>query len=162
MMLRFVPGLVFVRSSGRCPPSLMSFLTRFALVGLTYFANLPGFSMFVLSTLSYHQQHQALHWGAAAVHACSLASLTWLFVGSADSSAYHRLSKVSARKEGDMTSDLAMPSTPRVSGAVLAIPKSYEKSPTIQTYGFRSATCRVELPVDRGSSTLIDQVSELS
>ena len=115
MILRFALGLVFVtgvgivRSSGRCPPSLMSFLTRFALVGLTYFASLPGVSMFVLSALPYHQRHQALHWGAALVQACSLASLTWLFVGNADSSAYHRLSKVGARKEGDMTADLAMP-----------------------------------------------------
>ena len=115
MMLRFALGLVFVtgvgivRSSGRCPPSLMSFLTRFALVGLTYFASLPGVSMFVLSALPYHQRHQALHWGAALVQACSLASLTWLFVGNADSSGYHRVSKVGARKEGDMTADLAMP-----------------------------------------------------
>lgn len=115
MMLRFFLGLVFVtgvgmvRSGGRCPPSLMSFLTRFALVGLTYFASLPGVSMFVLSALPYHQRHQALHWGAALVQACSLASLTWLFVGNADASAYHRLSKVGTHAEGDMTADLATP-----------------------------------------------------
>ena len=76
MMLRFVLGLVFVtgvgmlRSGGRCPPSLMSFLTRFALVGLAYFASLPGVSMFVGSALPYYQRHQALHWGAALVQAC--------------------------------------------------------------------------------------------
>jgi hypothetical protein len=113
MILRFVLGLVFItgvgmiRSGGRCPPSLMSFLTRFALVGLTYFASLPGVSMFVLSAMPYHQRHQMLHWGAAVVQASSLASLTWLFVGNADASAYHRLSKVSKHAEGDMTADLS-------------------------------------------------------
>ena len=115
MIMRFVLGLVFitgvgmVRSGGRCPPSLMSFLTKFALVGLTYFASLPGVSMFVGSVLPYHQRHQALHWGAFVVQLSSLASLTWLFVGNADASAYHRLSKVSTRTEGDMTADLAAP-----------------------------------------------------
>jgi hypothetical protein len=115
MMLRFFLGLIFVtgvgmvRSGGRCPPSLMSFLTRFALVGLTYFASLPGVSMFVLSALPYHQRHQALHWGAALVQACSLSSLTWLFVGNADASAYHRLSKVCTHADGDLTADLATP-----------------------------------------------------
>lgn len=105
MLLRFILGLVFitgvgmVRSGGRCPPSLMSFLTRFGLVGLSYFASLPGVSMFVGTVLPYYQRHQALHWGAWMVQACSLASLTWLFVGGADASAYHRLSRVGA-KEG--------------------------------------------------------------
>ena len=108
MMLRFFLGLVFVtgvgtiRSGGHCPPSLMSFLTKFALVGLSYFASLPGVSMFVGSVLPYHQRHQALHWGAALVQACSLFSLTWLFIGGADASAYHRLSRV-IKHEGDMT-----------------------------------------------------------
>jgi hypothetical protein len=63
--------------------------------------------MFVLSAMPYHQRHQMLHWGAAAVQASSLASLTWLFVGNADASAYHRLSKVSTHAEGDMTADLS-------------------------------------------------------
>jgi len=109
MMLRFALGLFFVtgvgsvRSSGRCPPPLMSFLTKFALVGLSYFASLPGVSMFVGSALPYHLRHQALHWGAALVQACSLASLTWLFVGRSDASAYHRLSRVGRQHaEGDM------------------------------------------------------------
>mmetsp|Transcript_32 Transcript_32/g.48 ORF Transcript_32/g.48 Transcript_32/m.48 type:complete len:544 (+) Transcript_32:135-1766(+) len=112
MTLRFVLGLVFVtgvgmvRSGGRCPPSLMSFLTKFGLVGLSYFASLPGVSMFVGSALPYHRRHQALHWGAALVQACSLASLTWLFVGNADASAYHRLSKAVKHSDGDMTGDL--------------------------------------------------------
>lgn len=112
MTLRFVLGLVFVtgvgmvRSGGRCPPSLMSFLTKFGLVGLSYFASLPGVSMFVGSALPYHQRHQALHWGAALVQACSLASLSWLFVGNADASAYHRLSKAVKHTDGDMTGDL--------------------------------------------------------
>jgi len=113
MMLRFALGLVFVtgvgtvRSGGRCPPSLMSFLTRFALVGLSYFASLPGVSMFIGSALPYHLRHQALHWGASMVQACSLLSLTWLFIGNENSSAYHRLSKVGKSKEGDMTADLS-------------------------------------------------------
>ncbi|EED95857.1 predicted protein [Thalassiosira pseudonana CCMP1335] len=113
MMIRVVLGLVFitgvgmVRSGGKCPPSLMSFLTRFALVGLSYFVSLPAVSMFVGTALHYHQRHQALHWGAALVQASSLASLTWLFIGGADSSAYHRLSRVSKHTEGDMTADLS-------------------------------------------------------
>lgn len=113
MILRFILGLVFitgvgmVRSGGRCPPSLMTFLTRFGLVGLSYFASLPGVSMFVGSVLPYYQRHQALHWGAAMVQACSLASLTWLFIGGADASAYHRLSRVSHHTEGDMTESIA-------------------------------------------------------
>ena len=102
MLLRFVLGLTFVTgvgmvrsgSRGRCPPSLMSFLTKFGLVGLSYYASLPGISMFVGGALPYHRRHQALHWGAALVQACSLASLTWLFVGGSDASAYHRLSRV--------------------------------------------------------------------
>ena len=109
MVLRFSLGIFFVtgvgtvRSSGRCPPPLMSFLTKFALVGLSYFASLPGVSMFVGSALPFHVRHQALHWGATLVQACSLASLTWLFVGRSDASAYHRLSRVGRRHaEGDM------------------------------------------------------------
>jgi hypothetical protein len=106
MVLRFVLGLVFVTgvgmvrsgSQGRCPPSLMSFLTKFGLVGLSYYASLPGISMFVGSALPYHRRHQALHWGAALVQASSLASLTWLFVGGSDASAYHRLSRVGKRR----------------------------------------------------------------
>jgi len=113
MFLRFILGLVFVtgvgmvRSAGRCPPSLMSFLTKFGLVGLSYFASLPGISMFVGSVLPYHQRHQALHWGAAMVQACSLCSLTWLFIGGSDASAYHRLSRVGTHAEGDMTESIA-------------------------------------------------------
>ena len=120
MMLRFFLGLVFVtgvgtiRSGGHCPPSLMSFLTKFALVGLSYFASLPGVSMFVGSVLPFHQRHQALHWGAALVQACSLFSLTWLFIGGADASAYHRLSRV-IKHEGDMTEGIG--STQSMGGA---------------------------------------------
>ena len=108
----FVTGVGFIRSSGRCPPSLMSFLTKFGLVGLSYFASLPGVSLFC-KTLPYYQRHQALHWGAAMVQACSLASLTWLFVGSSDSSAYHRLSRVGKDAATDMTADLAASSSGR-------------------------------------------------
>lgn len=118
MMLRFALGLFFVtgvgtvRSSGRCPPPLMSFLTKFALVGLSYFASLPAVSMFVGSALPYHLRHQALHWGAALVQACSLASLTWLFVGRSDASAYHRLSRVGRRHaEGDMMDSIGSSTT---------------------------------------------------
>lgn len=112
MMLRFALGLFFitgvgmVRSGGRCPPSLMSFLTKFGLVGLSYFASLPGVSMFVGSVLPYYQRHQALHWGASMVQFCSLASLTWLFIGGHDASAYHRLSRV-GNNEKDMTESIA-------------------------------------------------------
>ena len=113
MTLRFILGLIFVtgvgmvRSGGRCPPSLMSFLTKFGLVGLSYFASLPGVSMFVGSALPFHQRHVALHWGSAIVQACSLASLTWLFIGNSDSSAYHRLSRVGKRDAADMTESIA-------------------------------------------------------
>jgi len=113
MILRFAFGLCFVtgvgmlRSGGRCPPSLMTFLTKFAVVGLSYFASLPGISMFVGSVLPYHQRHQALHWGASMVQACCLGSLTWLFVGGSDASAYHRLSRVGKHHEGDLTESIA-------------------------------------------------------
>jgi hypothetical protein len=115
MILRFVLGLVFITgvgavrsgSHGRCPPSLLSFLTKFALVGLSYFASLPGVSMFVGSALPYHRRHQALHYGAALVQSCSLASLTWLFVGGDDASAYHRLSKVGKKRDGVVGADMA-------------------------------------------------------
>ena len=50
--------------------------------------------MFVGGALPHHRRHQALHWGAALVQACSLASITWLFVGGSDASVYHRLSRV--------------------------------------------------------------------
>ena len=122
MLLRFILGLVFVtgvgiiRTGGRCPPSLKIFLTRFGLVGLSYFASLPGVSMFVGGVLPFHQRHQALHWGAALVQACSLASLTWLFIGGADASAYHRLSRVIKHGEGDMTESIAS-SQPMGNGA---------------------------------------------
>lgn len=112
MFLRFFLGMVFltgvgmIRSSGRCPPSLMSFLTKFGLVGLSYFVSLPGVALFC-KTLPYYQRHQALHWGAALVQFCSLASLTWLFIGNSDASAYHRLSRVSKEAATDMTADLA-------------------------------------------------------
>ena len=118
MFLRVLLGLVFItgvgviRSSGRCPPSLMSFLTKFGLVGLSYFASLPGVSMFC-RTLPYYQRHQALHWGAAIVQGCSLASLAWLFIGNADASAYHRLSRVGKDAATDMTADLASSSSGR-------------------------------------------------
>ena len=113
MSLRFALGCVFVtgvgmvRSGGRCPPSLMSFLTKFGLVGLSYFLSLPGVAMFVGSALPFHKRHQALHWGAAMVQACSLASLTWLFVGGADASAYHKLSRVGKHSEEEMTESIA-------------------------------------------------------
>jgi hypothetical protein len=123
MMLRFALGLFFVtgvgtvRSNGRCPPPLMSFLTKFALVGLSYFASLPGVSMFVGSALPFHLRHQALHWGASLVQACSLASLTWLFVGGSDASAYHRLSRVGRRHaEGDMMDSIGLSTTLPPSG----------------------------------------------
>lgn len=109
LSLRFVLGLLFItgvgrcRSGGRCPPSLMSFLTKFGLVGLSYFASLPGISLFVGSVLPYHQRHQALQWGASVVQVSSLASLTWLFTGSSDASAYHKLSRVG--KDASLTLD---------------------------------------------------------
>eukprot|EP00573_Skeletonema_grethae_P000851 CAMPEP_0201686312 /NCGR_PEP_ID=MMETSP0578-20130828/809_1 /ASSEMBLY_ACC=CAM_ASM_000663 /TAXON_ID=267565 /ORGANISM="Skeletonema grethea, Strain CCMP 1804" /LENGTH=519 /DNA_ID=CAMNT_0048170359 /DNA_START=116 /DNA_END=1675 /DNA_ORIENTATION=- len=120
MFLRILLGLVFItgvgmiRSSGRCPPSLMTFLTKFGLVGLSYFASLPGVSLFC-KTLPYYQRHQALHWGAAIVQGCSLASLTWLFIGNADASSYHRLSRVGKDAATDMTADLAASSSGRSS-----------------------------------------------
>lgn len=131
MLLRFILGFVFitgvgmVRSGGRCPPALMSFLTKFALVGLSYFASLPGISMFVGSALKYHQRHQALHWGAAMVQACSLTSLTWLFIGGADASAYHRLSRVVKHGEGNMTESIAASSQPMAGGGSSGRPTTW-------------------------------------
>lgn len=118
MFLRFFLGLVFItgvgmiRSSGRCPSSLMSFLTKFGMVGLSYFASLPGVALFC-KTLPYYQRHQALHWGSAIVQACSLGSLAWLFIGNADASAYHRLSRVGKDAATDMAADLATSSSGR-------------------------------------------------
>lgn len=123
MILRFVLGLIFitgvgvVRSGGRCPPSLMSFLTKFGLVGLSYFASLPGISMFVGSVLPYHQRHQALQWGAMLVQVSCLASLTWLFTGNSDASAYHKLSRVGKNAGGGLTESIAaQPDSGRRSG----------------------------------------------
>ena len=134
MILRFVLGLIFITgvgavrsgSHGRCPPSLLSFLTKFALVGLSYFASLPGVSMFVGSALPYHRRHQALHYGAALVQSCSLASLTWLFVGGDDASAYHRLSKVGKKRDGVVGADMADATTTTTNGGTKARPKMWK------------------------------------
>merc|ERR1712194_42647 len=115
--LIFITGVGVVRSGGRCPPSLMSFLTKFGLVGLSYFASLPGISMFVGSVLPYHQRHQALQWGAMLVQVSCLASLTWLFTGNSDASAYHKLSRVGKNASGGLTESIAaQPDSGRRSG----------------------------------------------
>ena len=104
--LAFLVGVASVRNGGRCPASLLPFLSKFAIVGISWFVSLPFLSTFVASTLPYHRRHQAISAGSAFAQSCSIASLAWMFAADSDASAYHRLSKVQGRGDDltDMTS----------------------------------------------------------
>mmetsp|Transcript_9704 Transcript_9704/g.14368 ORF Transcript_9704/g.14368 Transcript_9704/m.14368 type:complete len:468 (+) Transcript_9704:1-1404(+) len=109
MMFRVILGLVFlagvtsVRNGGRCPPTLLKFLTKFAMVGLSWFLSLPFVSTFVAGTLPFYARHQAMSAWSTVLQNCSLVSLAWLFTADSGASAYHRFSKV---KEGGGLSDM--------------------------------------------------------
>lgn len=94
--LIFLVGAASVRNSGRCPPSLQPFLTKFQFVGLSWFLSLPFVSM-SSSLVPYHRQHLMMASGSAMVQACSLASLVWLFCADVSASAYHRVSTLSRK-----------------------------------------------------------------
>ena len=97
----FLIGAASVRNSGRCPSSLNPFLTKFQIVGLSWFISLPFVGMISSSSLPDYKKHLAMATGSALVQACSLASLVWLFCADSSASAYHRLSTLS--KENDMS-----------------------------------------------------------
>ena len=103
--LAFLVGVASIRNGGRCPASLLPFLTKFAIVGIAWFISLPFLSTFVASTLPYHRRHQAISAGSAFAQSCSIASLAWMFAADSDASAYHRLSKVQGK--GDDLTDMA-------------------------------------------------------
>ena len=103
--LAFLVGVASIRNGGRCPASLLPFLTKFAIVGISWFISLPFLSTFVASTLPYHRRHQAISAGSAFAQSCSIASLAWMFAADSDASAYHRLSKVQGK--GDDLTDMA-------------------------------------------------------
>lgn len=104
-LCRFILGLIFllgaasVRNSGRCPPSLKPFLTKFQIVGLSWFIALPFVST-AASSLPNYRRHLAMAIGAALVQTCSLASLVWLFCADVSASAYHRMSTLSKDNAG--------------------------------------------------------------
>jgi len=98
--LAFLIGVASIRNSGRCPRALYPFLTKFMLVGISWFISLPSVSMFVSTFIVHHLKHWALSVGSALTQSSSLASLVWLFTADSDASAYHRLSKI---KEGNMS-----------------------------------------------------------
>jgi hypothetical protein len=100
----FLLAVNSVKSSGRCPQSLQSFLFRFSMVGVSWFIALPFMSMFVSSSLHYHQRHYAQSAGSALVQTCSLVSLVWLFTADSSSSGYHRLSKVQVENNDSLSS----------------------------------------------------------
>jgi len=89
----FLASVASVRNSGRCPRALKPFLTKFMLVGISWFISLPFVATFVSTSIPYYLKHRALSIGAAMTQASSLASLVWLFTADSDASAYHRLSK---------------------------------------------------------------------
>lgn len=90
----FLASVASVRNGGRCPQSLHPFLTKFAIVGISWFMSLPFISIFVAGAIPFHRRHQLLSAGSAFAQSCSLLSLIWLFTADVDASAYHRLSKV--------------------------------------------------------------------
>jgi len=90
----FLIGVASVRNSGRCPRALKPFLTKFMLVGISWFISLPFVTTFVSTSMPYILKHRSLLIGSAMTQASSLASLVWLFTADSDASAYHRLSKV--------------------------------------------------------------------
>ena len=113
--LAFLVGVASIRNGGRCPQSLLPFLTKFAIVGISWFISLPFLSTFVASALPFHRRHQAISAGSAFAQSCSLASLAWMFGADSDASAYHRLSKVQGKGDDltDMTSSRGAGSLPK-------------------------------------------------
>ena len=103
--MAFLVGVASIRNGGRCPQSLLPFLTKFAIVGISWFVSLPFLSTFVASALPFHRRHQAISAGSAFAQSCSIASLAWMFAADSDASAYHRLSKVQGK--GDDLTDMA-------------------------------------------------------
>jgi len=113
--LGFLVGVASIRNGGRCPHSLLPFLTKFAIVGISWFVSLPFLSTFVASALPFHRRHQAISAGSAFAQSCSIASLAWMFAADSDASAYHRLSKVQGKGDNltDMTSMRGAGSSPK-------------------------------------------------
>ena len=89
----FLAGVSSVRNGGRCPQSLRPFLTKFAIVGVSWFVSLPFVSMAIGGLVLPHLRHQALSVGAGVVQACSLTSLTWMFGAGRGASSYHQISR---------------------------------------------------------------------
>ncbi len=100
--LIFLIGAASVRNSGRCPRALLPFMTKFQIVGISWFISLPFVGMISSSgMIPDYEKHLAMATWSSTVQACSLGSLVWLFCADSSSSAYHRLSTLS--KESDQT-----------------------------------------------------------
>ncbi len=90
----FLMGVNSVRNSGKCPSSLRPFLYKFMIVGTIWFFLLPTLCFFVSKTADNHSKLQKITIANLSMQITSVTSLTWLFTASAQSSSYHRLSKV--------------------------------------------------------------------
>lgn len=115
--LIFLIGAASVRNSGRCPRTLLPFLTKFQIVGLTWFISLPFVGMVATSSLPDYRKHLAMATGSSVVQACSLASLVWLFCADSSASAYHRLSSLSRENDLNFSSGAASSSNGSDGGA---------------------------------------------
>lgn len=106
MLMRLGLGVIFLggcsQTRMRCPTSLHGFYLKFAIVGTLWFWSLPVLTWIVNTVVSYHLRHFTVGvWGAAS-QSSSIVLLSWLVTS--HSTAYHKLSHMSAEKETLMDS----------------------------------------------------------
>lgn len=106
MLTRIGLGFVFIGGCSQtrlsCPTSLHGFYVKFAIVGTIWFWSLPVLTWIVNAMVSYHLRHFTVGVWGAACQSASIVLLSWLVTS--HSTAYHKLSHMSAGKESLMDS----------------------------------------------------------
>ena len=88
-----------------CPPSLVGFYNKLALVGTLWFESLPILVWIVDNAVAFHLRHRTIGVWGASLQIVSIALLSWLVT--AHSTPYHKLSHLSTAPQDTFTERLA-------------------------------------------------------
>jgi len=128
MLFRMVLGVLFLVATAQtrnsCPPSLQSFYSKLAIVGICWFLSLPVVTWVCSWAVPYYLRHPTVATWGAITQSTALVLLAWLFTAHSGASSFHKVSRLQANTAGDsLTDSLA---TGASSGGSSAAPKSWK------------------------------------
>ena len=89
----------------RCPVSLHPFYVKLAALGSFWFFSLPVLTIVVNTCVVYHNRHYAVGMWGGILQTTAIVMLTWLVTSTSQSTAYHKLSHLTSKKD-DLTDSL--------------------------------------------------------